>query len=743
MYIDYASTNRTERIASIIEKRRPLAGKIAGVEANLQSLSSTLRNLESFRQQLLTQVDDENVINLLKEIDLNPIQQKITSESQILSILRQRFSRPTLNIGVVGLMGQGKSTLLKSLSGLTDFEIPALEGGACTAVRSTIENRRGETLAEVTLHSEDSFLKEVIYPYYDELGFRDKPVSLDDFANREFPKANSVGATDEKMYKHLREDYHSNLKNYRYLLKPGKPQTVAIKKEEIPEYVIQQRDSQDKLTTFKHLAVREVRIFCPFKNPDAGNIALVDVPGLGDSRLGDEKLMLKTLGQEVDVVLFIRRPDPQRYQWQPTDTQLYDTAFKALNNLPNRSFMILNHSVRTNNLKACETLQKTIDTIKVVCTEVADCSNIEDANRVFDLVLDHLAIHINDLDKRYAKSCQNRLIELHHEVNEQLIKARPVLAQYAVESRQFRSLFNKLLQDIVNGLSDLKEDLFTQREEVDIHFQKAVENALLNCEIYKGIPTELEIKNRSRDLEFKGSYQAIYRVYVAELRTHLSQQFLSLDKGLKDSIDEMKSLVTDVLVTRGRLDELTPVRGPEFLKVIADLLTERQNKLELGFRTLWNFEFSYGGSLLPLIRKHLDGVLQSDINVGVDIKTYQSDTNNFLNSLLEPSTAHEVRANLELLHQKVVESCKVTLENWLRAPSRVRYFMVEEFIDRILYAKDMKTEWEIFLSDEDVRAKVFPEFKELAKRKQVQDNWLHMLDMVGELNQVPMMMFIN
>jgi hypothetical protein len=51
-------TSRTARIASIIEKRRPLAEKIAGVEANLRSLASALRNLEDSSNFLVMQVND-------------------------------------------------------------------------------------------------------------------------------------------------------------------------------------------------------------------------------------------------------------------------------------------------------------------------------------------------------------------------------------------------------------------------------------------------------------------------------------------------------------------------------------------------------------------------------------------------------------------------------------------------------------------------------------------------------------
>lgn len=740
MYTSPANLSREQRINSIIEQRKPLAEEIEHVQTHLNSLSSAMSNLENYRRRLEVSLKDVDVKEQLNKTNFSHIIQQIEEELEKLRTIKERFSRSTLNIGVVGLMGQGKSTLLKSLSGLTDNEIPAFEGGACTAVRSTIENQEGEIKAQVILHSEDSFLKEVIWPYYEELRLTSPPTSLEDFASKPFPEAKLGGATDEEMYNHLRADYYYNLAKYRHLLKPGEQRKLPIKKDEIPEYVVQKRDPQGRLLSFKHLAVREVKIFCPFqdedpnKKSDIGKVALVDVPGLGDSRLGDEKLMLKTLGQEVDVVLFVRRPDPQRYQWLPVDTQLYDTAAKALNDLEKRSFMILNYSQRINNLKACQTLQNNIDTIKVVRCEIANCSNYKNVNRVFNLVLDYLAVSINDLDKRYAQSSQDRLIEIYYQINVELANARLALAQYARESRQFKVLFYKLLQDIVNGLVELRDELFLKHEEVDPDFKKAADAVMQACEINTGIPSEDEIVNRSRDPEFKGAYQAVYRVYIAELRTHLSQHFLELDNGLSESIDKMKSLVTNVLVTKGRLGELTQSGGTKFLKEMADLLAERQNKLALGFRILWEFKFSYGGSLLPLIRKQLDGLLQPDINKAAP------DANNFLP---DPSNAVEVRTNLEALHKKAVESCKEILDNWLKAPSQVRYYMVEEFVDRVLYAKDMKTEWEIFLSDEDVRSKVWPEFKESEKRQQMQQEWLNAVARVEALNQQSAMLFLN
>lgn len=226
-----------------------------------------------------------------------------------------------------------------------------------------------------------------------------------------------AGATDEAVYKHLRNDYHQNLEQYRHLLAVGtEPQERLIPVEDVVEYVRQERNTQGDLMSFKHLAVREVNIFCPFNNSDVGKIALVDIPGLGDSKLGDEKIMLETLGKAVDVVIFITRPYPQRYQWRKVDTDMYDIAAQELNNLPGRAFMVINHSQRTGNIKACQALKDTLQ-MEVVSCKVADCSNPKDANKIFDCVLEYLAEHLLEIDEEYARQSQERLIKIQKDID--------------------------------------------------------------------------------------------------------------------------------------------------------------------------------------------------------------------------------------------------------------------------------------------------------------------------------------
>lgn len=78
------------------------ANKIEDVDTNLISLVSALRNLEDRRQPLMTRVEDSAVGGRLREIDILTIQSQIDVPRAARDKLRARFSRGTLNIGVVG-----------------------------------------------------------------------------------------------------------------------------------------------------------------------------------------------------------------------------------------------------------------------------------------------------------------------------------------------------------------------------------------------------------------------------------------------------------------------------------------------------------------------------------------------------------------------------------------------------------------------------------------------------------------
>lgn len=778
-------TNINNRIAEIVKKRKALVKRVEPVDLHLSRLYDEILGLEERRRKLVQSIDDVAVADKLISINFDALKITIGTHIKELDRLITRFSRDTINIGVVGRMGQGKSTFLKSLSGLTDEEIPAREGAACTAVRSKIFHHEKDTEATVIYHSKNTFLEEVLGEYYRELGLGNLE-SIEEFANQLFLN-NPQSATHEQMYKRLKEDYHAPFRKYSHLLQDGEPRREKIRKQDIPKFVSQQRDAQQRLTTYDHLAVREVDIRCRFPKIEVHNLGLVDVPGLGDTRVADEQLILKTLEQEVDVVLFFRKPDLDRYQWEKEDLKLYEIAAQALDNLSNRSFMVLNHRRYgdKDNINGCNLLKSDLQTMRVAESPIiADCSNPDEANTVLDQVLSYLDQNIVQIEEQYARSYQNRLIDVHSAINTELEAARIALSTYAIDSRQFEPKFKETTVALAEGLNTMLEELGRQYGTIDNDFETVVKIALQQCKDDTGIPSEGEIKRRRSLPDFKNSYQAVFLICAAELRCHLSKNFLSLDQGLMDASDKLKSLVSKVLTSENTLGELAKnygVKDIEFLEKLRGILRSQNNKLELGFNTLLDFELSYGSMIMQSIREVLDSVfgevrpnsrksisaetlfkagtqavgkvaeVTAKMSTGIpatEAVQIGAEVINAATSIITgppeiPSDATSVYESLTNLHQEAVDQCQLRLNEWLKSPSQLRYYMAEEFVDRIFYDKNIMEEWRHFLSDPDIRAQVWIEFKQLEDRKQVHADWLNAIMRTQELNQLRLLRFIE
>ena len=767
--MNITTANRSARITEIIQKRQPLAQRIISVESNLKNLQNAIQILESDRKQQLNQWPNEaKIVDKLNKIDFSSILSKIEKELRELHKLRICFARQTLNIGVVGRMKQGKSTLLQTLSGLSDDEIPARSGKACTAVRSTIYHQpENLTEALVTFHTEESFLQEVILPYFSfeklaNILPKTPPQSLDDFHNIQLPSPDLLqgnDATTDTIYKRLYNDYYLNFNDYSPFI--GK-QPIRIGKEKIREYVAQEEEN-GKLTDSKHLAVKKVEISCPFPNAnEIGKIALVDIPGLGDFKLGDEKLMLTTLGEEVDVVLFILKPNENGSVWTTNDTELYNTASQALNELSARSFFVLNNKVNgddSGNLKSCQDLKASIDQqqvkIKVVECLIADCRNPEQANQVLDQVLDYLETQVIELDARYAKSNQECLIQLHEQLKIELEKAKTALGGtglkfYNLIAQEFNKLFGSgkkgWWRDVTFGLETLRSDLWLYREEPDINLQEQVTEAIQNCNKNKGILSdENTIKKIEEQIKISGAL-ITYADYQDQLRVLLSHHFISLDDGLKKLIEGTKNKVAEVLIEKGRLGALTGARGSEFireLEKLIDLADGDQNRcphLRQGLRIFIDFELSYRGLVQHRIRKHLDeltNVLPSKNSTGQLV-----DKPDEILPIVASTTAEEILTALEIKYDKAVHRIQPALEELLWEPNQAAYAMVEEFVDNIIRQEDVQEEWKNFLME--VRSQVWPEqLGQLENNHELRAHWLQLVKNVETTNQPELFQFLN
>ncbi len=203
------SISISEIIGDIISQRKKKADVPRQKQEELESLASILHQLEGQKQVLLQRAGiTPNLISRLKEINFPILIDAINEEQQVWENLGKRFERNSINIGVIGLARQGKSTFLQAVSGLTDNEIPSSYGQPCTTVQSNIFHFEGITTGVVHFHSEQSFLEEVIEPYYRALGFPNPPQTLTEFRNASLPAMpvnHGQSAKIESLYKHVKD----------------------------------------------------------------------------------------------------------------------------------------------------------------------------------------------------------------------------------------------------------------------------------------------------------------------------------------------------------------------------------------------------------------------------------------------------------------------------------------------------------------------------------------------------------
>ena len=683
-------------IADIIDKRKPLANRINSVSENLNSISKILGSVQLQRNTLLSKVQDKNTINKLNQIDFNPLSRQIENELVALDKLKSRFSRQTLNIGVIGRARQGKSRLLQSLTGLSSLEIPDGDGQHCTGVRSNIHHVSGiATYAEVSFHSEDSFLKEVIVPYYQQLDLGSIPQSLNDFTKSSLAEIKSASALDKAKYEHLKK-YHKNVDRYQHFLQERNK--IRIDKEQIREYVAQDT-IEGKREYCAYLAVKQVDIFCSFPNQDIGKISLVDMPGLGDTGIGDADRMIQTLGKDIDVVLFVRMPKSMGDYWATEDVDLYDLANSALSDLPIQewSFMVLNRVPKIENHKRCQELKEDIKEkhISVKDVIIADCADPEETQTaILDRVLDYLAQRIDVLDAKYASACQQRLLNIQKSFAEQLELAQEISGQNRNSdwNRQSTRLFSSLWNDIRENLESLIKDTISQRDTQDRNLASAVGRVIKDCEQNPNIPTVEEIlQERNREGSFDGAYSECQH----QVRTDLSQRFLNFDVALNESLEAAKSRVVKVLIENGRLGNIAEGEDSQFLHNLLAKIPEDLTELRQGFDTLATFELQYRGLIQHRIRKHLD-VLTPD---RTPYKREDFLDALFRNKYSDLQQAQRIRHNLSNAQKEAVYHCYIELEEILIEPNQAGFAIVEEFCDRILRSKGIRDEWEIFIKE--------------------------------------------
>jgi energy-coupling factor transporter ATP-binding protein EcfA2 len=723
-------TSRSERIAQVVERRKPLADRVAKSMATLSIVKDNLTSLRGAMESIKSAVNDETsnrITALGRKIDQLSVE--IADRQAELTRLKNRFSRPTLNIGVVGRAGNGKSRLLQSLTGLSSREIPDGSGGHCTGAQSVIVHDEQAAHAEVYFHSESAFLSNVLAPYYAKLGLGPAPRTTSEFANTALPPlpAVTIESIARTKYDYLKK-YQDHFNDYGNWFREPNPKNIGH--DEIRNFVAQ--DTPDKTRSqFSFMAVDFVKIFCKFPMQDVKGISVIDMPGLGDTGIGHVERLIESLAEEIDWVLFVKMPLAARAILEDVDHQLYETAAAALcDALPIQkwSTMVINQtgasSPQGDNSKNCELVIDELrrSPIKVTNVVLVDCSKTDEVNqRLLDPVVDYLAKNIEQLDKEYASHCEDKLKTLSSELANITKEAKSCMATGHGATDEFQ-VFSTLFKAAHEKLNVELQRLLTKRrgfrEQPDECFQAKVRD-ILDQASKATLPTIEDIEHRKA--QNPGTYNGAYEHFLNLKRTDLSRRFLQIDDSLDDAFREVQVEVGQAI--RKQMNLPTSIFSGddhEVIREVRDYLKEKVSNLTdliEGFDLLADFKLDYRGMIQHRIRKHLDKLDPESA------KRHKLDPDN--------PDAEEVQQTIEIAYKEAISEIRYGLKQMEAEPSQAIFAFIEEFVDRVCRAENIEQQWSAFIYQ--IRADVWPrQFNQLADNSRLQKSVNTAIDQLNE-----------
>ena len=724
-------------INDIINNRKANAATAIKKKENLEELERKIRELQRLRPEILKAPGITSLLSDgLEKVNLQDILDIVSQERKLWERIEKRLNRDTINIAVVGLARQGKSTFLQQITLLTDAEIPASDGPPCTTTQSNIYHSPQESYGRVHFHSKSSFLEEVIVPYFKKLGLTSFPQKIEDFGRAQLPKLPvNFSANDESIYNHLKDEYYAHFSDYYHLLKNEK-YVQRIRQDEIKEYVSQKYDAASQPTFFHHLAVERVEIFCPFPNRGVEKIAVIDLPGLGDTRLGDAERMIKALAEDTDFILFIRKPTATGDFWGQRDVDLYDAAHQALEDklpLEQWSFMLLNYDGQ--NGRACKDFQNTIKSKGIHVKEYlqSNCKNSTSAKEVLTKILTYLERNLVRLDKQYMSSTYQQSFKRQQQVRLELQGLEQAIASYGDINAQYVVLRDKFVLQLYNDIEKFREE---KREEFDTpnpQFKAEVDAAINRCQQEFNIPDLERLNSWVR----KDGIDAVYFGVKQQMRPGILKNFHLMETGLKAAVDQTKLDLANILIQLG-IGDVVKDSELEFFPAMVEILNKSSSlpNLRFAFEFIDSFEVTYKGIIQYRVWQEIVDILPPNT------MTFTKASDNMNTGFRSPNTMDFTQASdnmnlvvhdLQKLHQKAIKVCQEILDGLGISFNNGRISMVEEFADYITRAEGVQAEWNIFLSNN--RSKVWPELKEMEEQEQLRKYWLSLVQEALAINE--------
>jgi hypothetical protein len=600
-----------------------------GVLKELDGAASKLAAYDSRRQKLHTAVE------AFCNRQLNGL---ITDLIERLRRVSARMDRSTVNIAVWGERRIGKSTLLGSISGLPETVIPRRSGREVTAVRSSILHAEARQQAVLTFHSWESFRDTVLRAYHSALQLGEPPETMEDFRRYSYPDPDQdtgdrqLGQYNERQRSLARDirSIHGALNSYKDDL-TGEAKTKNLNApqqlEELRQYITYPTWEEELAGGIgcprKYLAVRKVQIYYNFPDGVKG-LALIDLPGLGELKAGAPDQYVTDLGNEADVVLYLKRTDADRGsiigEIDGTILSLLDQARGPVDR-KDFAFFVINEDENAPR-------ERTRDLLLSIKGRLGDDFSILRCNatnkesvrsHVVKPVLDHLRQRLSQMDRAVLSDVRSKMDEacrhIRMALSTLLTDLKSIEGHLPDLDTELEHRARALKDEVAETLAHLRDHYRVLQSHQDspfveeIHQAKAQVDEWLNAD-YESI-RESWVETRTKRMYSRDAFMGIAEDEFNAARLRIWKALKGLEASLNTPVATLWSKVATAL--RHHLSiGILPERhgndgGREALEAFQNRLQElRCGELADAVDELLRVRIDFAGHLLPSIRESLD-----------------------------------------------------------------------------------------------------------------------------------------
>ncbi|MDR0391140.1 MAG: hypothetical protein LBH59_04485 [Planctomycetaceae bacterium] len=524
----------------IIASRQPIAEKTGKAVAHLNTIQAALQScskkLEEFLDKDIQSEQTEKATPIQKQLQ-DILNNGIPTRVRELHQIRERFTRPTLNIGIVGNAGQGKSTFLQQLTGLADDEIPTGGKGDCTGAAAIIENKNiSEAYADIEFYSEKEFLENVVAPYYKVFGLT-IPSSLSEFAFELPNDLNKMYYDETEFIKRLQ----SGLEKYRSFF--GERQK-RISRNQIREYTAKSDKNGMFLTTWA--AVKSARVYCRFPGLENEKISVGDTPGLGDRVVVEaEERLMQDFGRNIDSVIMLRKVKERGIR--KGDVELYNLIKKAIPELPveDWAYFMVNVFAFDQQLQteALSFLPEDIkqSSLKGLRYLAINCAQRNEVLSCFDKILNDIANNQHKLDETLYNERIKRVDSLVSDIKILVGEMQELFPLKSADTAGIFSAINLFQKNIWGKLPSKLNLMVQQRKETrDKDNEEFIEKLTeLEERLVAGefLPTSNDVQMQAAT----GGLLACHSQECRRLRRYIIDEFDSLDKTFAKLFDDLRT----------------------------------------------------------------------------------------------------------------------------------------------------------------------------------------------------------